>query len=168
MAEYYRELPPVPNDFEHDRFPSRVGSFSAIMAVTYIAAFSVFGALILFPITKNLLASFLSVWIPYALGVWVFYIVYDKMCPLRCGPAGICSYNSFMAIRRVEWKNIRSIKWIPVAPGISYLIAVDEGSAWFGPWIPLFLTDNDRFLAAVEHFAGKDHILATSLRKRRK
>lgn len=170
MAEYYRDLPPANPDFEHQRFHSRIIYFTLIVFAVYtpivlICMVLMLAALGMTQMTAGMIVATLVGAFIYTAVFGVFYYIYDLCVPVRIGPAGLCSYNGFGVNTRVPWKDIRGLKKVPFAPGMSFLLVRDKRSIFTAAWIPSYLAEPDRFIQEVEKYAGFDHPAARDFRK---
>jgi hypothetical protein len=77
------------------------------------------------------------------------------------GPEGLRAYNFWGLYRTVAWEDIRSARPVNFL-GLRYLRA-HTANASSPLWLPLFLTEQDRFDALVRAHAGPSHPLTRAL-----
>ncbi len=166
MAEYFRDLPPMNEEFEALRFKSSILGFSVFIGLIGVPMLSI-----------PLLPLYTAIGIPTSaipiliageaiggfLALWIGYAVYDAIYPLRVGPAGICTYNGLGIVTRVRWKDIREVKTIPFGPGLRYAYLKHGKNILTGAYVPLYLRSYEEFRDAVIANAGADHPLAQIL-----
>lgn len=113
-----------------------------------------------FPAWRDLAISFSLPFVAYAI-LAVFTYAGCSMFPVRLGPQGLKSSNTFGIPAFVAWRHIRSAQFREIQ-GIPYIFIEAQGRSQ-PVTVPVWLRHPEAFIEAVRHYAGPHNPLTELL-----